>query len=264
MWDQVADLFARNGTIEMGSERRVRRQGSHPEVPGAARAAGVDRGVAQRSHPAANHRGCGAGRAHRPRAQSRDRHDRDVSGQRDVERRHLREPLREGRRRLEVRGAALLPDVHHRLRQGLGPGCPARSRRQQRTAARPRANGHLRDLSEGPHPAIPLSQSGHRRRPAVSGGCRPAVRESDRARAGAPTRPPRRSGWTASIRRSPTPSARSAASRTTTRSRTSRAPTATTWTRISGTISPICLPKTARWNWHSAASTPVANGCADS
>ena len=96
-----------------------------------------------------------------------------VDGPGRVERRDLREHLGQGERRLEAQRPSLLPDVHQRLRQGLGAGREARPDREHGAAARSPADEQLRDLSEGPHSAVSLRQSGQRTRAALSRGARP-------------------------------------------------------------------------------------------
>ena len=65
LWSQAADLFAANGTIEVGRARRLRRQGARARVLEAQRA-GVSAGRAVvRSNAAAADRACRARRSHR-------------------------------------------------------------------------------------------------------------------------------------------------------------------------------------------------------
>ena len=88
MWDDVADLFATDGTMEIGLQgvyagRTSIRRGLNPYdacgVPG-----GTGRRRDQRSHPPADDRDCDA-RRHRSRARHRDRHDRHDRRPRAVE-----------------------------------------------------------------------------------------------------------------------------------------------------------------------------------
>ncbi len=72
------------------------------------------------------------------------------------------------RRRVEDQVAALLSDLHHGLRQGLGERRAARAGRQHAASARSAADGNVRDLPEAARAAVPLSQSGHRQGADVS------------------------------------------------------------------------------------------------
>ena len=117
-------------------------------------------------------------------AQPRAQHDRRLREPRRVERRHLREHVRQGQRRLEDQGSALLPDVHLRLRQGLGratrspcrrraPSCRPIARRRASTRSIPKAHippFHYDNPASGAEPRYPRS-------------ARPAERCRDRRRA---------------------------------------------------------------------------------
>ena len=82
MWDDVADLFATDGTMEIGLQgvyagRTSIRRGLNAFGPARTR-----RRRDQRSHPPADHRDRVARRPHRPRTRHRHRHDRHAGGRR--------------------------------------------------------------------------------------------------------------------------------------------------------------------------------------
>ena len=166
-----------------GPAGRVRRQGPRSAVPESAGPLRHRRRRGQRPRAAAGRRRRGTGRPHGEGAQPRAEHDRRAEQARRVERGRLREHVRQGRRRVEAQGSALLPHVHHRLRPGLGQGCETGARRQQGAAARSAADERVRDLSEAAHPAVSLRQSRVGLCAALPRGARPAERRGDRGRA---------------------------------------------------------------------------------
>ncbi len=131
-------------------------------------------------------------------------------------------------------------------------------------AAGSAAHRGLRHLPDGACATVPLPQSGQRRDGALPAGGGTRLRLSLRrpwpCRADA-SRPGPSRMWT---RRSPRRGTVLIGSRAITRSRISRAPTATTSTRICGTIWPICSASMAPWSSRSAAPTMAANTCAPS
>ena len=187
-----------------------------------------------------------------------------------VERRHLRERVRERGRRLEDPGAALLPDVHHRLRSRLGARTRSPCRPRALTLPPDRPPTSVYEIyPEGAHSAVSLRQSGHGRGAArirrAAASRRRGDRRDSRARERRRQRP--RAALAGERRRNAVGRCGATgrlASRISTSSTTSRARTATTSTRISGTISRTCSPRTARSSSRSAASTSAANACADS
>ncbi len=124
MWDEVADLFASDGTIEMGlrgvyaGKSRIRKflETAGPQVTEGVLNDHLQLQIIADVAP--------DGRT--AQARSRELAMTGVyQGTRRLERRRLREQLRERRRHLEVQIAALLSDLYHGLRPGLGQGRPA-------------------------------------------------------------------------------------------------------------------------------------------
>ena len=112
--------------------------------------------LAQRAHPAAAHRDRCARWTDRALAQPRAGDDGTLRAGRRVERRHLREPLCEARRQVDVLQRAFLPDLPDRLRPGLGQAGASGRRDRRLPAAGSSAHRDLRDLSQGACAAIPL------------------------------------------------------------------------------------------------------------
>ena len=131
MWDQVADLFAADGTIEIGLRGVYVGKLAYASSWICSAITASPR-ADERPSAAAGDRRCGARWPDGARAQPGAWHDGRVRRSGHVERGRLREHLREASRGLEVQVGALLSDVHHRLRQGMGEGRSARADSEHR------------------------------------------------------------------------------------------------------------------------------------
>ena len=156
MWDDVADLFATDGTMEIGLQGVYVGPHEHPSRAERLGPAGLAEGeINDHIHlqtivtvmpdgRTARARGTDIGMTGPPTPAASARQDRRS---RAVEPVDLRERVREAGRRLEVQGDARLPALHRRCREGMGEGRAARARAKPRVPSRSASDRDLRDLS---------------------------------------------------------------------------------------------------------------------
>ena len=121
MWDDVVDLFAQDGVVEIGGPGHLARAGGRSPLAREHRPGRPHARPAQRSRAERRDRDDLAGRQRSVRARHRARHARRSGpGERLVGSRDVPQPVREGRRRLEdPRDAPLRADEDRHL-PGLG------------------------------------------------------------------------------------------------------------------------------------------------
>ena len=234
MWDDVADLFATDGTMEMGLQGVY--AGRTSIRRGLGRAGLAEGEINDHIHlqTIVTVMPDGAPLAHAAPSigMTGPLRRRRRPGAR-VDSVDLRERVREAGRRLEVQGDARLPALHRRCREGMGEGRATRAWTKPRVPSRSASDRDIRDLSPLSHCAAPLRSSGHGPSSAVSGGNEVGHAPSADVR-GTDLRLPSRLP-PHSRRSSQRPSFRWSGARPITRPRTSPPPTATTSTSSRGT-----------------------------